>query len=72
MSALLVSGVQCVMKILILTQNMCSRAFASFHLMLEASKNLHNEMTKSVLRAKIEFFDTNPLGRILNRFSGGE
>ncbi|KAL9182396.1 hypothetical protein ACHAXT_013048 [Thalassiosira profunda] len=46
------------------------RAFASFHLMLEASKNLHNEMTKSVLRAKIEFFDTNPLGRILNRFSG--
>ena len=26
-------------------------------------------MTRSVLRAKIEFFDTNPLGRILNRFS---
>jgi ATP-binding cassette subfamily C (CFTR/MRP) protein 4 len=26
-------------------------------------------MTRSVLRAKIEFFDVNPLGRILNRFS---
>mmetsp|Transcript_5398 Transcript_5398/g.7760 ORF Transcript_5398/g.7760 Transcript_5398/m.7760 type:complete len:152 (-) Transcript_5398:1206-1661(-) len=26
-------------------------------------------MTQSVLRSKIEFFDTNPLGRILNRFS---
>ena len=26
-------------------------------------------MTKAVLQAKISFFDTNPLGRILNRFS---
>lgn len=26
-------------------------------------------MAESVLRSKIEFFDTNPLGRILNRFS---
>lgn len=26
-------------------------------------------MTSAVLRAKIEFFDTNPSGRILNRFS---
>jgi ATP-binding cassette subfamily C (CFTR/MRP) protein 4 len=26
-------------------------------------------MTEAVLRAKIQFFDTNPLGRILNRFS---
>ena len=34
-----------------------------------ASRSLHNKMAWSVLRAKIEFFDTNPLGRILNRFS---
>ena len=34
-----------------------------------ASKQLHNAMTAAVLRAKIEFFDTNPSGRILNRFS---
>jgi ATP-binding cassette subfamily C (CFTR/MRP) protein 4 len=46
------------------------RAFMSFHLCLQASKRLHDDMTRSVLRAKIEFFDTNPLGRILNRFSG--
>jgi len=45
------------------------RAGMSFHLMIQASKKLHNEMTWAVLRAKIEFFDTNPLGRILNRFS---
>lgn len=46
------------------------RAFMSFHLCIQASKRLHDDMTRSVLRAKIEFFDTNPLGRILNRFSG--
>lgn len=45
------------------------RSLASFHFCIKASKNLHNKMTQSVLRAKIEFFDTNPLGRILNRFS---
>mmetsp|Transcript_4521 Transcript_4521/g.10242 ORF Transcript_4521/g.10242 Transcript_4521/m.10242 type:complete len:1111 (+) Transcript_4521:249-3581(+) len=45
------------------------RAFMSFHLMSQASKKLHDDMTRAVLRAKIEFFDTNPLGRILNRFS---
>lgn len=45
------------------------RAFASFVLTVEASRQLHDDMTMSVLRARIEFFDTNPLGRILNRFS---
>ena len=40
--------------------------------MIQASKRLHNDMTHAVLRAKIEFFDTNPLGRILNRFSSGK
>lgn len=45
------------------------RALVSFYLTVKASQRLHETMTKSVLRAKIEFFDTNPLGRILNRFS---
>ncbi|KAL7520054.1 hypothetical protein ACHAWX_004806 [Stephanocyclus meneghinianus] len=45
------------------------RAFSSFFFTVEASKRLHDQMTKSVLRSKIEFFDTNPIGRILNRFS---
>jgi len=45
------------------------RAFISFGLCIKASKSLHNEMTKAVLRAKIAFFDMNPMGRILNRFS---
>merc|ERR1712176_1685270 len=45
------------------------RAFYSFAITIKASKNLHDEMAKAVLRAKISFFDTNPMGRILNRFS---
>ena len=45
------------------------RAKISFNLAVKASQRLHDEMTLAVLRSKIEFFDTNPLGRILNRFS---
>ena len=36
---------------------------------IQASKFLHDAMTNSVLRAAIVFFDSNPSGRILNRFS---
>ena len=32
-------------------------------------KVLHEKMAKTVIRAKKEFFDRNPSGRILNRFS---
>lgn len=45
------------------------RAQFTFHLLILASKKLHNQMLRSVLRSCIVFFDTNPLGRILNRFS---
>jgi ATP-binding cassette subfamily C (CFTR/MRP) protein 4 len=45
------------------------RALFSFYLFLSASQKLHNKMLASVLRATIEFYDTNPLGRILNRFA---
>lgn len=36
---------------------------------LGASKKLHEDLTASVLRAPVAFFDVTPVGRILNRFS---
>jgi hypothetical protein len=45
------------------------RAQMSFFILIRCSKRLHDDMAKAVLRAKISFFDTNPFGRILNRFS---
>ena len=45
------------------------RATSSFFLLVRASDRLHNKLLSAVMRAKIEFFDLNPIGRILNRFS---
>ena len=45
------------------------RSLAFLNSSLYASKQLHNAMTSAMLRAKVEFFDTNPSGRVLNRFS---
>ncbi|RQM11377.1 hypothetical protein B5M09_002672 [Aphanomyces astaci] len=36
---------------------------------LRASRRLFDAMNKALLRAPMRFFDTNPLGRLLNRFS---
>ncbi|XP_014219727.1 multidrug resistance-associated protein 4-like [Copidosoma floridanum] len=40
-----------------------------FKICMNASKSLHNGMFASILRAPMRFFDINPSGRILNRFS---
>lgn len=42
------------------------RAFLSFFFTVEASKRLHDQMTRSVLRSKVEFFDINPIGKALD------
>ncbi|KAG0256860.1 hypothetical protein BG011_004280 [Mortierella polycephala] len=36
---------------------------------LAASRALHRELLRKVSRAKVRFFDTTPIGRIVNRFS---
>ena len=40
-----------------------------FYCLIRASRRLHHRMLKSILRSMIQFYDTNPLGRILRRFS---
>ena len=37
--------------------------------LLNSSKHLHNSMMSAVLKAQVLFFDTNPVGRMINRFS---
>ncbi|KAL9978597.1 hypothetical protein ACROYT_G016132 [Oculina patagonica] len=44
-------------------------SFCFYIATLKASENLHDQMTKAVMKAPALFFDTNPVGRILNRFS---
>lgn len=36
---------------------------------IKAGKRMHDEMLRSVLRAPVRFFDSTPVGRILQRFS---
>ena len=43
--------------------------FAFFALIVRGSTRLHNAMIRRVMRAPLSFFHTNPVGRILNRFS---
>uniref|UniRef100_A0A8C3W6N7 Multidrug resistance-associated protein 4 n=1 Tax=Catagonus wagneri TaxID=51154 RepID=A0A8C3W6N7_9CETA len=46
-----------------------SRSLLVFYVLVSSSQSLHNKMFESILRAPVLFFDRNPIGRILNRFS---
>ncbi|XP_020937621.1 multidrug resistance-associated protein 4-like isoform X2 [Sus scrofa] len=46
-----------------------SRSLLMFYVLVNSSQTLHKQMLESVLRAPVLFFDRNPTGRILNRFS---
>ena len=45
------------------------RTVWAFHLGLKASKRLHGALLRRVLHAPVSFFDTTPVGRIIQRFS---
>ena len=39
------------------------------HFLLSTNSELHQKMLKTLMRAKVLFFDINPIGTVLNRFS---
>lgn len=45
------------------------REIIVFYGSLRASKNIHKVLMDNIMRAKFKFFDSTPLGRIMNRFS---
>ncbi|XP_064826807.1 ATP-binding cassette sub-family C member 4-like isoform X3 [Oncorhynchus masou masou] len=46
-----------------------ARSLVMFNVLVKAAQSLHNHMFNSILRTPVRFFDINPIGRILNRFS---
>ncbi|XP_061082797.1 multidrug resistance-associated protein 4 [Conger conger] len=45
------------------------RSLLFFNVLVRSGQALHDRMFQSILRTPIRFFDINPIGRILNRFS---
>ena len=45
------------------------RAYGFLFVSLRCSERLHDKMVLAILQAPVLFFDSNPVGRILNRFS---
>ncbi|RVE57953.1 hypothetical protein OJAV_G00204270 [Oryzias javanicus] len=45
------------------------RTLVFFNVLVSSAQNLHNGMFNAIIRTSVRFFDTNPIGRILNRFS---
>lgn len=45
------------------------RSLITFWILAVSTTNLHNAVSKRVIRALILFFDSNPVGRIVTRFS---
>lgn len=45
------------------------RSFSFFRLCLRVSINMHDKLFRGITRARMIFFNNNPSGRILNRFS---
>uniref|UniRef100_A0A3P8RDL9 Multidrug resistance-associated protein 4 n=1 Tax=Astatotilapia calliptera TaxID=8154 RepID=A0A3P8RDL9_ASTCA len=46
-----------------------ARSLVIFHGLVRSAQTLHNSMFSAVLHTPVTFFDVNPIGRILNRFS---
>ncbi|XP_039649300.1 multidrug resistance-associated protein 4-like isoform X2 [Perca fluviatilis] len=45
------------------------RNIVLFNMLVRSAQSLHNRMFNSILKSPVHFFDVNPIGRVLNRFS---
>ncbi|XP_041637493.1 multidrug resistance-associated protein 4 [Cheilinus undulatus] len=45
------------------------RNLVLFNVLVRCAQSLHNRMFDAILRTHVRFFDINPIGRVLNRFS---
>uniref|UniRef100_A0AAX7SNQ5 Multidrug resistance-associated protein 4 n=1 Tax=Astatotilapia calliptera TaxID=8154 RepID=A0AAX7SNQ5_ASTCA len=45
------------------------RNLVLFNVLVRCSQSLHNRMFSAILQTPVRFFDINPIGRVLNRFS---
>jgi ABC-type multidrug transport system fused ATPase/permease subunit len=54
---------------LVLVISVFIREIVLFYGSISASKRIHTRLMESVMRAKFRFFDSTPLGQIMNRFS---
>ncbi|CAF3332630.1 unnamed protein product [Rotaria socialis] len=57
-------GIACILVILTLLRTITLKVIC-----LNASRVLHNKMFQRIIHCPISFFDLNPIGRILNRFT---
>ncbi|KAM4560261.1 ATP-binding cassette sub-family C member 4-like [Odontesthes bonariensis] len=46
-----------------------ARNLLLFNVLVRCAQSLHNTMFNAILRTPVRFFDINPIGRVLNRFS---
>ncbi|CAH1101572.1 unnamed protein product [Psylliodes chrysocephalus] len=46
-----------------------TRSFSFYSLAMSCSRRLHKSLFQGIIYAKMRFFDTNPSGRVLNRFA---
>ncbi|KAF4008061.1 hypothetical protein G4228_019617 [Cervus hanglu yarkandensis] len=46
-----------------------TRSLLILYILVNSSQTLHSKMLESILRVPVLFFDRNPIGKILNRFS---
>ena len=61
-------GVYAILSLIYALVCLC-RLGITFRGAIKASRKIHQMLLRNVLRAKFKFFDTTPLGQIMNRFS---